>query len=209
MQAPQTRSVQIPLLKSYPGRTTRGTLHGAGEQAVIFSNMDTDQQMEWEPIIAALRPKGYQLLSYNYLQYEEEQSRVLEDAIAFMGSAGAARIILIGASRGGVASVKVAAQAVKNDDIVGLAALSAPIEHDGSVFYASEELRTIAIPTLLINSESDEGAGDSRTMYELFSEPKELLFYPGDAHGTELFAANRSSLVEKLKSFIESVFAGC
>ncbi len=169
--------------------------------------MDTDDQSEWDPILEEIAAKDYMILTYNYFQYGDDQSRILEDAISFVKASGAEKIVLIGASRGGVASIKVAAKSFDSDCITGIAALSAPIEHEGEVFYDNDELCKIRIPKFLINSESDDGADDTRKMYELFDEPKEILFYSGNAHGTELFNDERESLVRKLKSFIESAFA--
>lgn len=205
MSSNNKQIVSIPLTGANTGRTTEGTLNGKGEKAVIFSNMDTNKQSEWDPIIEQLVSKNYMLLTYNYLQYEDEQSAILKDIISFTKGLGAKNIVLIGASRGGVASIKAAVPHNDNDRIVGLAALSAPIEHEGIVFYTNDELCEIKIPKLLINSESDDGADDTRHMHELFDDPKEMLFLPGNAHGTELFKEHREILVTKLKRFTVSI----
>lgn len=120
---------------------------------------------------------------------------------------GVKRIILIGASRGGVASIKVAARQLHRDNIIGVAALSAPIEYEGTVFYSHGELKKITIPKLLINSENDDGAKDNHKMLQIFNRPKELVVYPGDAHGTELLEKERKSIVENLQSLIASANA--
>ncbi|OPY68222.1 MAG: Alpha/beta hydrolase family protein [Syntrophorhabdus sp. PtaU1.Bin050] len=206
MQSIRKQSVSIPLTESYTGRITDGWLYGSGENAIIFSNMDTNNQSEWGPVIENIISDGCMILTYNYFQHEDDQSKILEDAISFTKAYGAKKIVLIGASRGGVASLKVAARSVDNDSIVGVAVLSAPIKYEGTVFYSNDELCGIRIPKLLINSESDDGANDTRKMYELFDEPKEVLFYSGNAHGTELFGKEQGSLVRKLKNFTESVF---
>jgi hypothetical protein len=207
MQAAKIQSVSIPVSQSYAKRTADGRLYGSGEKAIIFSNMDTNNQSEWDPIIDYIISGGYMILTYNYFQHMDDQSRTLEDAISFVKASGAKKIVLIGASRGGVTSVKVAARSVDNNCIVGVAALSAPIKHEGIVFYSTDELCGIRIPKLLINSESDDGADDTRKMYEIFEEPKELFIYPGNAHGTELFHKERESIIKKLQDFIESVFS--
>jgi esterase/lipase len=174
--------------------------------AIIFSNMDTNDQSEWDPIVNDLISDRYMILTYDYFQHMDDQSRTLEDAIAFVCDAGAKKIILIGASRGGVASIKVAARHIYNDCIAGVVAFSAPIEYAGTVFYSRDELRGIKIPKVLINSTNDDGANDTRKMFEIFDDPKELLFYPGDAHGTELFEKERESIRGKLQDFIAAAF---
>ena len=144
-------------------------------------------------------------ITYDYPEQMNDQSRILEDVISFVLGLGAKKIILVGASRGGVASIKVAARNVESRNIVGIVAFSAPIEYEGSVFYSKEELGSIKIPKLLINSENDDGAKDNRKMFEMLREPKRLQFYPGDAHGTELFNKERELITKQLQDFIESV----
>ncbi|OHB24672.1 MAG: hypothetical protein A2X84_08685 [Desulfuromonadaceae bacterium GWC2_58_13] len=201
------KPVSIPMTQPSPCKTTHGRLYGAGQMAIVFSNMDTNDQSEWDPVVNALLSDRYMILTYDYLEHIEDQSRTLEDAVSFIIEAGAKRIILVGASRGGVASIKAAARNSNNDSIVGVVALSAPIEYEGTIFYHHRELSGIKIPKLLINSEDDDGAKDTRKMFDLFEAPKELLFCPGDAHGTELFHKERESILQKLRGFAESVFA--
>lgn len=208
MQSIISQSVRIPLTGSYNDKISEGKLYGSGEHGIIFSNMDTNNQSEWTPVISKMVSDDYMILTYNYYQYEDDQSGILENAISFLKASGAKKIILIGASRGGVASLKVSAKTTMKDCIVGVVALSAPIEYEGTVFYSNDELCRIEIPKLLINSESDDGADDTRKMYELFKRPKEMILYPGAAHGTELFDEECESLVGRLKNFAESVFAG-
>ncbi len=186
-------------------KSVNGKLYGSGDMAIIFSNMDTNEQNEWKPMINELISDKYMGLTYDYPEYMDDQSEILEEVILFVLGLGAKKIVLIGASRGGVASIKVASRQVNNDSIVGIVAISAPIEYEGTVFYSDDELRGIKVPKLLLNSERDGGAEDNRKMLEIFSEPKELLFYSGDAHGTELFDNERKSVTNKLKGFIESV----
>lgn len=205
MKSINTQSVSVPITKASPEKkSTNGKLYGSGDMAIIFSNMDTNDQNEWNPIIKDLISDRYMLFTYDYTEHMDDQSGTLEDAISFIDDLGAKQIILIGASRGGVASIKVLTRNVKNDSIVGVVAFSAPIEYEGTVFYSKAELNAINIPKLLINSENDAGANDNLKMFEIFSEPKELLFYPGEAHGTELFDKERESIIKKLQSFIKA-----
>ena len=187
-------------------KSVNGKLYGSGDMAIIFSNMDTNEQNEWKPMINELISDKYMGLTYDYPEYMDDQSEILEEVILFVLGLGAKKIVLIGASRGGVASIKVASRQVNNDNIVGIVAISAPIEYEGTVFYSDDELRGIKVPKLLLNSERDGGAEDNRKMLEIFNDPKELLFYSGDAHGTELFDNERKSVTNKLKGFIKSVF---
>ncbi|MCP4160378.1 MAG: alpha/beta hydrolase [Deltaproteobacteria bacterium] len=197
------KSVQIPLNND---KTIDGKIYGSGNNAIIFSNMDTNVQEEWDPIVEVLEPEGYMILTYNYFDFNEKQHDTLEDVVLFTKNSGAKKIIIIGASRGGVASLKVATRSVNDKSVIGVAAISAQIEYEGTTFYSTEELRSIKIPKLLIDSELDGGAEDNRKMIKILNDPKDLLFYKGDAHGTQIFENNRESLVKRLRDFISSVF---
>jgi pimeloyl-ACP methyl ester carboxylesterase len=186
-------------------KSVNGKIYGSGHIAIIFSNMDTNDQNEWSPIISEIITDRYMGLTYDYPEHMNDQSEILEEVISFVLNLGVKKIVLIGASRGGAASIKVSTRHVNNDSIVGIVAISAPIEYEETVFYSSEELRGIKIPKLLLNSEKDGGAGDNRKMHEIFSEPKELLLYSGDAHGTELIDNERESVTTKINDFMKSV----
>ena len=205
MSTTQMRKVTIPLTGSYAGRTTEGRLYGGGPRAVILSNMNTNNQDEWQPLLKPLTAKGLMILTYDYPDPQSDQWEVLEDVLAFIRSQGAEKIVLIGASRGGVTSMQVLARSDTTDDVVGAASISAPVEHEGAVFFNSDELKNIAQPKLLINTEGDECALGTRQMYELILDPKEMTFYSGQAHGTEIFAVHCEDLVGKLVNFAEAV----
>jgi hypothetical protein len=199
------KSFSIPTTKANTvKKTINGFYYGSGDVAVIFSNMDTNDQTEWDPIINNLISDRYFGVTYTYTEHADDQSWALEEVISFVCGMGVKKIVLIGASRGGVASIKVAARNVNNNRIAGVVSISAPIEYEGTIFYSLEELSGIRIPKLLLNSEGDGGADDNRKMIEIFREPKELYFYPGDSHGTELFVNELESITDKIVSFIIS-----
>ncbi|OPX96004.1 MAG: Alpha/beta hydrolase family protein [Syntrophorhabdus sp. PtaB.Bin006] len=200
------QTVSIPIVQSNSSLTTDGKIYGSRERAVIFSNMDTNNQNEWSSIIELINSNDCMFITYNYVQYEVDQSTTLDSVVSFAKNLEVKQIILVGASRGGVASIKVAANMFDKDHIVGVVALSAPIEHEGIVFYNSEELSRIRIPKLLVNSESDECVAGTFKMYQLVNYPKELLIYSGEAHGTEIFLKDGKAFAQKLNDFISSVF---
>ncbi|MGD9211257.1 MAG: alpha/beta hydrolase [Desulfobacteraceae bacterium] len=203
-----TKSVNIPIEKaSSDKKFIHGRIYGAGNIAIIFSNMDTNNQDEWEPIIGDLISNDYIGLTYAYPEHLDDQSGTLKDAVSFISNIGAEKIFLVGASRGGVASIKFAAHNINNNRIVGVVAFSAPLEYEGTVFYNHDELSRIKIPKLLLNSQGDDGAADNRKMIEILSDPKELKIYSGDAHGTQLFGVEKDSIVRKIKKFIKYVLS--
>ncbi len=188
-------------------RFTRGSLYGSGDKAVILSNMDTNSREEWDPVVAELLPLGCLVLTYDYIGFNSDQSSVLSDALRFIREQGARKIVLAGASRGGVASIRVACDRRGDSSIVGVAAMSAPIVHEGVTFYTEEELMKIEVPKLLINSEADDGTGDALKMHGLFRDPKQLRIFSGDGHGTQIIEQHGEAPVKLISEFSERVFS--
>lgn len=81
-------------------RSVNGKLHGFGDIAIIFSNMDTNEQDEWNPIISDIISDRYMGITYDYPEHLDDQSEILEEVMSFSRSLGAKKIVLIGASRG-------------------------------------------------------------------------------------------------------------
>jgi len=204
---PEGNVVEIP---STSGRSINGVIYGDGPNVVILSNMDPNELDSWDPIIPELVAQKRSVLSYAYNRNGTERVTDLLEVIAFVRSHGFAKIVLIGACRGGVITIQAAANNSSTADIVAVAALAAPIEYEGTTFYSSEELSSISVPKLLINSEGDDSASDTRKMYEVVIEPKAISFYHGDEHGTDIFnnADHREVLIRQLVDFASSSFSG-
>jgi hypothetical protein len=58
---------------------------------------------------------------------------------------------------------------------------------------------------LLINSESDPFAADTRHMLEVANEPKALQMYSGSRHGVQIFDSRHGEdLKQRLLAFVEA-----
>jgi esterase/lipase len=119
---------------------------------------------------------------------EAELQKFVDDtraAINFVREQGAEKIILVGASLGGVASAKLAVES-QASGLVILA--SPPLIPQWGFEIDSTDLNT-DIPKLFITAENDHtvSADETRALYDLAAEPKEWQTYPGTAHGTDLF----------------------
>jgi pimeloyl-ACP methyl ester carboxylesterase len=101
--------------------------------------------------------------------------------------------------------MQIVAQPGADTTLVGAVAISAPLEHEGVVFFHDDELGRIKVPTLLINTEHDECAVGTRQIFDLISAPKTMIFYDGSEHGTEIFATKREALLTTLVNFVDSV----
>lgn len=203
---PSGKNIDIPLNGNQAKSSTVGNIYGSGQRAVILSNMNTNNQDEWQPLLQPLFDRGHLILTYDYLDPQADQWDILGAVVQFIKNAGAERIVLIGASRGGVTAMQLLARSEDGYGIVGVAAVSSPVEHEGTVFFSPEELERVHLPKLFINTEHDECAAGTRQMYELVPAPKEMVFYPGSAHGTEIFqTASGAGLVRRLADFAGSL----
>jgi alpha-beta hydrolase superfamily lysophospholipase len=176
------------------GATITGELYGTGTTAVIFSVMGNCKP-GWREFAQLPAAHGLMTLTYPWRGCRESGSANetelklfvddLRGAINFMRANGAKRIILAGASLGGVASAKLAVESQAS----GIVVLASPaVISEWGFEVESTDLNT-DIPKLFIIAENDsvvpiESAHD---LFDLALEPKEWQTYPSTAHGTDLF----------------------
>jgi len=196
------------------GATVAGRVFGAGTGAVVLSNMGDNDAADWERFAPTLAAKGYAVLTYSYryppgtrsLTAEMARGAVddLRGAVGFVRGRGAQRVILIGASLGGMVTAK-AAGALAVDGIVIMAAPADRPDFDMRVDAA--ELAAVAAPKLFVASDDDPTVDptETRLLYDRSPEPKRWHTFPGTAHGTRLFAtAAGADLSRLLTGFVES-----
>lgn len=195
------------------GATLSGTLYGNGKVAVIFSNMGDKHEDSWAAFAQTVAEAGYLALTYDFRYWvngkmqEGLMKHVAEDlraAVSFVREQGAEQVVLVGASMGGMATAKTAASTQATAAII----LAAPLEASGvGVLVQPEEVQAISVPKLFITSENDRTVKPEalQAMYELAVEPKELVIYPGTAHGTDLFKTESGAeLQRKILEFIQT-----
>lgn len=195
------------------GATLHGELYGFGEVAVIFSVMGNCDP-GWQDFAQLTATQGFVTLTYLWRgcrasgsANEDEMKKFVDDlrgAVAFMHEQGAKKIILVGASLGGCASAKLAAEAQAD----GLVVVASPIgipQWDFSI--ESGDLDT-AIPKLFISAEADDTVpvDASHELFNLAADPKEWKTYPGTAHGTELFdTENKDEFQQQILEFLVAI----
>ena len=173
--------------------TLSGKIVGTGTTAIIFSSMDGDSKVDWQDLAPLLAARGYTTLSYDYRglgasQGHYNRSKLESDLKAAIQAAqkqGATKLVLMGASLGGLVTLKVAATAQPT----AVVALSAP-RGFGGLEVSDDELRAITAPKFLGVAEKDGGFISSmKAVYDLTPEPKELHVYQGNTHGSLLLEA--------------------
>ena len=194
------------------GTTLNGTLYGVGDTALVLSNMGDNDPTAWERLAPMLAEQGYLVLTYSF-RYSTRTSTFtsamanqtvddLQAAVAFVQERGAEKLVLIGASLGGMATAKVAAT-IQPSAMIILAAPADLLEFDFQV--AASELAVVTAPKLFIASQDDTIVPIAATqhMFDLAAEPKEFQIYDSSAHGVQLLTTNHAAdLRQRLIDFI-------
>jgi pimeloyl-ACP methyl ester carboxylesterase len=194
------------------GVALEGRVFGSGTTAVVLSNMGDNDPEPWRTFAPLLADRGYLVLSYSF-RYPKRTNSFTEamargtvpdllGAIAYVRGLGATRVVLIGASLGGIAVGKVAGASRAAAVVV----LASPQElADYGLVVTPAELAAITAPKLFIASEEDTNARfeDTRAYFENAPEPKQFHSFTGGVHGVLLFATGQGDeLRQLLLSFV-------
>ncbi|HEX2032385.1 MAG TPA: alpha/beta fold hydrolase [Actinomycetota bacterium] len=196
-----------------PGRVVRfttddgvrltGELRGRGTTGVILSHMFPTDRASWAAFADVLADEGYLALTFDFRGYgDSEGERAIPDiwrdvlaAIEFLRGRGAGRVVLIGASMGGTASLVAAAR----EDVAGVVSLSGASTFMG-LLAPPEALRAITEPKLFVAAEGDgSAAGTAQQFYANSPPPKRVEIVTGDDHGTDLLTGTQG---ERVRAFI-------
>lgn len=171
-----------------------GKLYTAeSEIAVVLAHMATNDQTAWTPFAEQLANAGYTVLTFNFRGYEpsggadvmDQMSRDTRAAVEFLEAKGYARIVCVGASMGGTACLRTAADV----ELAGLIVISSPRTFGGSeTRVGTHELVNMKLPKLFIASENDRASAESiNLMYQTVPDPKQIKIFTGTAtHGMDL-----------------------
>lgn len=196
--------------------TLQGELYGSGTTAVIFSVMGNCKQ-GWRELTQRTAAQGLMALIYRWRDCSESgrvneaelSQNFLNDtrgAIRFMRDQGAEKIILAGASLGGMASAKLAIES----EASGLIVFASPAKISQWGFEIEAADLDTDIPKLFLTADHDTVVplASSQALYDLAAEPKEWQTYPGTAHGTDLFErVNGEEAAQRILEFIVTAAA--
>jgi pimeloyl-ACP methyl ester carboxylesterase len=189
---------------SADGVELEGRIVGEGSVGIVLSHMRPSDQASWWGFAEDLADEGYLVLTYNFRGYcpdgaagcssgETDIPAIWQDvlgAIDLIRSEGAQRVMLIGASMGGTASLLAAAEEGSGVDAV--VTLSAPISFEG-LSVGPDVLTRVSAAKLFIAGVGDGSAGESaQQLYALSPPPKRLEILTTDDHGTDILDGNQS-----------------
>lgn len=197
MPAYHAREVVFPV----GGEQIIGAEFGSGTVGVVLSHEYRADLCGWAPYAAHLAGLGYRALAFDF------GTDLVEDvthAAIQLHKDGADKVILMGASMGGTASL-VAAQS-STLPIAAVASLSGPAQFQG--MDALSAVAHLQMPVLFLAGRQDVTfAQDAHTLYAACVSPKKQLhIYEGNDHGTQLLQFSVAQQVQaQLDSFVSSV----
>ena len=172
------------------GVVLAGTVFGDASVGVVLAHMFPTDQTSWQPFARQLAAEGYRALAFDFRGFGRSGgSRRVDEidldvraAAVYLRSQGARRIVLVGASMGGTASIKTAAPGGAE----ALVVISSPMRFRG-LNVSESELARLTMPSLWITSERDSVTPAMRAMHTAAGGRKTLHVYSGSAHGTYIF----------------------
>lgn len=187
-----------------PGRRT----------AVVLAHMSEGDLCSWLPYARSLAAKGFFVFPFDFRGHGSSEGREshrrspadVAAAVRAVRSLGARKVVVVGASLGGIAAVT-AAPGIR-PALAGVVAVSAPRAIAGELD-ALPAAGRLAVPTLYVAAEGDRSppydfAADARVLYDVTAtSAKRLELVPGALHGTFLVmgsAAVRTMLLGFLRA---------
>jgi len=193
------------------GARLSGRLYGTGTTAVVLSNMGDNDPALWDGFAPRLAARGYLVMTYSYRYPANVQTFTsdmaqhtvddLRGAIAQLRAGGAQNVVLAGGSLGGMATAKVAASA----QAAAMVVLAAPVDLADYGFHVTPAELRGSMPKLFIGADRDSVVpiAQTRRMYELAAQPKELTTYDASEHALHLLeGAHGTELADLLVTFV-------
>ena len=192
---------------STDGVTLRGRHYGDGDLTVVLAHMRPSDQESWAPFAERLADEGYAAFTFNFRGYspssgDKEIGLIdldLGGALDYLATRGVEQPVLVGASMGGTAAVKVAA----NRDVAAIFVLSAPAAIDG--LSAADYVANVEEPKFFMVAEDDLSARtDGAALYDASSGERFYEVFTGGEHGSDLVYGRHSELVQgRILEFLE------
>ena len=177
-------------------------LRGEGATGVVLVHMFPADRTSWDPFAERLADEGYLSLALDLRGYgdssgERDIPEIWRDVVAAaeeLRSRGAERVVLIGASMGGTASLLAATRTA----VDGVVTISAPTTFEGLVA-PPEVLATVQAPKLFIAAGGDtSAAAAAQSFYDVAPPPKRIEIVAGEEHGTDLLEGPHGEVVRNL-----------
>lgn len=190
-----------------------------GEIAVVLAHQGTTgtDQRSWQPFAEYIAEKGFVALTFDFRGRGDSEGelqvnlleRDVRAAVDYLQDHRYSQLVCMGASMGGTACMKV----VLETDLEGLVVIASSPSLGNPTQIKPEDYALLTMPKLYISAEDDTVDGTPTNipatislMHKVSPEPKGLRFFPGEAHGTELFdKENGEEFRALLLNFLEGL----
>ena len=194
-----------------------GGVRPGARTAVVLAHMSVGDLCQWAPYARRLARQGvfvfpFDLRGHGFSEGRQNHRRAAADlaaAVRAVRALGARKVVVMGASLGGIAAL-VATPNLK-PAVDGVVSVSGPAAIAGTL-NALPAVKKIEVPTLYVAAEGDQSppydfAADAQTLYDATAtDEKRLEIVPGTLHGT--FLVDGSAAVRALlRSFVRDPVA--
>ncbi|MGZ8611759.1 MAG: dienelactone hydrolase family protein [Actinomycetota bacterium] len=203
-------------VRALDGVLIAGRLFGSGPVAVVLAHQSDQTQSGWFFFAEELAASGYTALTFTFRGYCSPDEggcsgagsagadgwMDVGGAVDFLRDRGAERVYLTGASLGGAAVLRAAAEGVPIDGVASLSGVPiAPYELD------AQALSRIEAPLLFVVGRFDgDLASDVRAVYGDASEPKRLELLATGEHGTGLLRSAAEAHQARVREALLSLY---
>ncbi|GGN86702.1 hypothetical protein GCM10011579_078790 [Streptomyces albiflavescens] len=185
--------------KDTEGSDVDGYETGTGTTGIVLSHQSNNDVCSWIPSADELAAAGYRVLAVNSNSSEVPE---IEGAAARLRSEGAKKILLMGASKGGTASL-VAASKIE-PAVAAVVSLSGPGLY--SDMDATKAVPDLTMPVYFLAAAGDgQFAQDAKDLDKLArkSHGEKLKMVSGAAHGSDILL-QQPSVWDEVKVFLKT-----
>jgi dienelactone hydrolase len=182
-----------------------GVTLGSGAKGVVLAHQNESDLCEWLAFGKHLADLGYRVLAFDFGGDGDSESHRGDDgldddvvaAASHLRANGVTDVVLMGASKGGTASL--AAAVALSPAPVAVVSLSAPDLFAG--VSASSAVPRLTSPALFLAAEYDQQAADAAQQFDAATPqavPHQMFLSIGNDHGTALLAGAQAKKVNEL-----------
>ncbi|MEH0473921.1 alpha/beta hydrolase [Streptomyces hayashii] len=183
--------------KDTGGNEVAGYQTGTGKTGVVLSHQSNNNVCSWVAGADELAESGYRVLAVDSTGSEVPE---IEGAVERLRKEGAQKVLLMGASKGGTASL--AAAATVKPPVAAVVSLSGPGFYNS--MDATGAIAKLTMPILLVAAQDDgQFAADARELDKLARKSKDekLVIVPGSAHGNDILL-RQPDVWDQVKAFL-------
>lgn len=188
------------------GGTVTLAVIGTGPRVVLLSNESDENLCSWLPFARRLAVSGYRVVLWDY--GPDPAADELTGLVRRLRAAGAARLVLMGASEGAKASLVAAARTAPA--VRAVVSLSAEYVLAPGIVVA-DFVKRVRCPLLVVTADQDPygSAGAAREfMATAPGTVKRLVSVPGTDHGTALLTGRpAATTIPAIVAFLRQVLA--